>query len=93
MEEILRKHIERIVGLTDEEFAFVVKHFALKKFRKNEFLIQPGENVRYFYFVISGLLKLGYPDDLGKSTLFLLPWRIGGKLISRRCSIRKQKQP
>jgi CRP-like cAMP-binding protein len=66
MEEILRKHIEKIVGLTDEEFTFVISHFAVKSFRKNEFLIRPGENVRYFYFVISGLLKLGYPDDLGK---------------------------
>ncbi len=63
---ILRKHIEKIVPLTDEEFAFVLSHFTSKKFKKNQFLIREGEPVTFSYFVVSGLLKLVYTDDSGK---------------------------
>jgi len=66
MEEILRQHIEKIVPLTDDEFAFTIGHFIQKRYKKNEYLIKQGESVKYFYFVISGLLKLAYPDDSGK---------------------------
>jgi len=66
MQEKLREHIEKIVPLTDEEFAFVLRHFTVKKFKKHQFLIQVGEAVKYYYFVVSGLLKLVYTDDVGK---------------------------
>lgn len=66
MHEILRKHIEKIVPLSDEEFTFVRSHFTLKKFKKHQFLIQEGEAVKYYYFVVSGLLKLVYTEDTGK---------------------------
>lgn len=66
MQANLREHIQKIVALTDEEFAFVASHFTTKKFKKNEFLIQNGESVPYVFFVISGLLKLVYNDESGK---------------------------
>lgn len=66
MHDKLRAHIEKIVPLSDEEFAFLRTHFTVKKFKKHQFLIQEGEPVKYFYFVISGLLKLVYTDDTGK---------------------------
>lgn len=66
MHNKLREHIERIVPLSDDEFAFVLNHFTLKKFKKHQFLIQEGEIVKYHYFVLSGLLKLVYTDDTGK---------------------------
>jgi len=66
MEEKLRKHIEKIIPLTDDEFAFILTHFTIKKFKKHQFLIQEGEAVKYYYFVVSGLLKLVYTDDTGK---------------------------
>ncbi|RTQ50924.1 Crp/Fnr family transcriptional regulator [Hymenobacter gummosus] len=66
MQQQLRAHIERIVPLTDDEFAFVGSHFTARTFRRHQFLIQPGEPVRYFYFVVQGLLKLVYTDDTGK---------------------------
>lgn len=65
MQEILRHHIEKVVPLSDEEFAFVSAHFTIKKFKKHEFLIQEGEAVKYSYFVVSGLLKLVHTDDMG----------------------------
>lgn len=67
MEEILRKHIEKIVPLTDEEFAYVLSHFSTKKFKKYQYLIQVGDPVKYHYFVVSGLLKLVYTDDTAKA--------------------------
>jgi CRP-like cAMP-binding protein len=62
----LREHIEKIVPLSDDEFAFVCTRFTIKKFKKHQFLVQEGEAVKYFYFVVSGLLKLVYTDDTGK---------------------------
>ncbi len=66
MQEKLRQHIEKIVLLTDEEFAFVRAHFTIKNYKKREFLIQQGESVPYAYFVVSGLLMLVYNDASGK---------------------------
>ncbi|MGF7038419.1 Crp/Fnr family transcriptional regulator [Mucilaginibacter lappiensis] len=66
MQDKLREHIEKIVPLSDDEFAFVCTHFTVKKFKKHQFLIQQGEAVKYHYFVVSGLLKLVYTDDTGK---------------------------
>ncbi|KOP37506.1 Crp/Fnr family transcriptional regulator [Flavobacterium sp. WLB] len=63
MQEKLREHIEKIIKLTDEEFSFISQHFITKKFKKHQFLIQEGDDVKYAYFVISGLLKLVYTDE------------------------------
>lgn len=62
MHQNLRKHIESVVKLTDEEFELIGSHFTVKTFKKHQFLVQPGEKVRYNYYVISGLLKLVYTD-------------------------------
>jgi CRP-like cAMP-binding protein len=66
MQKQLRRHIEKIVPLTDEEFAIIWPHFRYKKYLKHQFLIQEGEAVKYNYFVLSGLLKLVYTDDTAK---------------------------
>lgn len=66
MNEKLREHIEKIVPLTNDEFAFVCEHFTSKKFKKHQFLIQKGDTATHSYFVISGLLKLVYTDENAK---------------------------
>jgi CRP-like cAMP-binding protein len=66
MQEKLRKHIEKIIPLTDDEFAFVLSHFTTKTYKKRKFLFQKGESVKFAYFVVSGLLMLVYNDALGK---------------------------
>lgn len=66
MQASLREHIEKLIPLTDEEFAFVNSHFTSKKFKKHQFLIQEGNPVPYSYFVVSGLLKLVHTDANGK---------------------------
>ncbi|WP_035360403.1 Crp/Fnr family transcriptional regulator [Dyadobacter alkalitolerans] len=59
----LRQHIEKLVPLTDEEFAFVEQHFVCRKFKKHQFMVQCGELVPYNYFLLSGLTKLVYTDE------------------------------
>lgn len=60
---LLRKHIGKIVALTDEEFLFVKKCFIYKKNTKSECIFKEGEQVKYIYFVLSGLLKLYYTEE------------------------------
>lgn len=66
MHDKLREHIEKIIPLSDDEFAFVRTHFTIKRFKKYQFLVQEGGVAKYNYFVVSGLLKLVYTDDTGK---------------------------
>ena len=67
MQQQLREHLERIVALTDEEFARVLAQFTSRQFRKRQFLIREGERVRELYFVVQGLLKLVHTDAAGKA--------------------------
>jgi CRP-like cAMP-binding protein len=67
MEDILRKQIEKIVPLTDEEFRFVLAHFTARTFRKHQYLVQAGDPAPNDHFVAKGLLKSFYIDDLGKT--------------------------
>lgn len=67
MEEILRKQIEKIVKLTDEEFSFVLTHFTARSFRKHQYVVQAGDAAPNDHFVVKGLLKSFYIDDLGKT--------------------------
>jgi CRP-like cAMP-binding protein len=62
----LRDQIEEIVPLTNEEFSFILSLFTTKKFKKKQFLFQEGENVKYAYFIVSGLLKLTFTTDAGR---------------------------
>lgn len=63
MAEKLRKHIEKIVQLTDEEFEEALSYFTIVDFKKNQFIFEKGEKVKHIYFVSSGLLKLLYYDS------------------------------
>lgn len=63
---MLRRHIEQVVPLSDEEFALVQRHFTIRSCPKDGLLITKGEPVRYVYLVITGLLKLVYDDNKGR---------------------------
>ena len=67
MQEILRRQIEKIVQLTDEEFRFVLSHFTARTFRKHQYAVQAGSPAPNDHFVVKGLLKSYYVDDLGKT--------------------------
>jgi CRP-like cAMP-binding protein len=62
----LRRHFEKITPLTDEEFDYIYSHFAIKKCKKHQFVIQEGDTVTNDYFVVKGLLKAYHVDKEGK---------------------------
>ena len=66
MSEALRRQIETIVALTDEEFAIALSHFEAKNFRKHQFPVQEGNNVRHDFFIVSGLTQSFHLDETGK---------------------------
>jgi CRP-like cAMP-binding protein len=66
MHEVLRKHIEKIVELTEEEAALILSHFTLKTYKKHQFMTQEGDMVKFNFFIVSGLTKLVYNDGDGK---------------------------
>lgn len=66
MNENLKKHIEKIVILSVDELKQISSLFSEKKYKKNQFLIKEGDMVNEAYYIVSGLVKLNYTDDLGK---------------------------
>lgn len=62
----LRRHIEKIIPLTDQEFDYILAHFTTKKLKKHQFLIQAGDYVQNDYLVIKGLLKAYHTNKEGK---------------------------
>lgn len=62
----LRKHIEEITPVTDEEFEFIKTFFTLKRVKKHQYLIQEGEQANYEYLILSGIFRMFYIDDEGK---------------------------
>lgn len=66
MYDKLRAHIEKVVPLTDEEFAFVTTHFTTKHYKKRQFIFEEGDPVPDSYWVVSGLLMLAYRDEAAR---------------------------
>ena len=66
MSEILRRQIENITPLTDQEFDYILSHFTFKKLNKHQVLIQEGYVVQNYYFVINCFLKSSYLNQEGK---------------------------
>lgn len=62
----LRKHIEKITPLSDQEFDYILSHFIAKKLKKHQFLVQEGNAVQQDFFVVKGLLKASFTNDDGK---------------------------
>ncbi len=66
MSHPLRRHIEKITPLSDEEFAYILSHFAPKRLRKHQFLIQDTTPVTHEFFVVKGCLRAYNMDKTGK---------------------------
>jgi CRP-like cAMP-binding protein len=66
VEDILRRQIEKIVKLTDDEFQFALSHFSVKKFKKHQYVLQAGNPAPNDHFVVRGLLRSFYLDEAGK---------------------------
>jgi len=64
--EKLRKHIEEIIPVTDEEFESIKPFFTIRRVLKNQYLIQQGDDAKYEYIIMSGIFRVFYLDEDGK---------------------------
>jgi len=62
----LLNYISQYVSLTEEEQTIVQSKFKLRKYLKNQFLVQNGDVCQFESFVVSGCLKTFYIDDSGQ---------------------------
>lgn len=62
----LRKHIEEVTPISDEEFEHIKAFFTLKRVKKHQYLIQEGDMAPYEYLILSGIFRMFYLDDAGK---------------------------
>lgn len=60
--DFLRKHIEEIVKISDEEFEIIKTYFEKIRLRKKQFLIQENQNVEHIYLTKEGFLKSSFYD-------------------------------
>jgi CRP/FNR family transcriptional regulator, anaerobic regulatory protein len=63
--EKLRKHINEIIPISDDEFEFIKTFFTIKKVLKNQYLINQGDEVKYEYIIMSGIFRVFYLDENG----------------------------
>lgn len=66
MKEKLRKQIEEISPLTDQEFEYIADHFEERHFKKHQFVVQEGMAVPNDFWVVEGCLKAFVIDSDGK---------------------------
>ncbi|MCI9845502.1 Crp/Fnr family transcriptional regulator [Flavobacterium pectinovorum] len=66
MQQTLQGHINKIVQISNEEFAEMESFFLKKSFKKDEYLAQAGKTAKYEYFVLSGLVFASHLNDKGK---------------------------
>lgn len=64
--EKLRKHIEEIVPVSDEDFQLIKSYFTLRKIKKHQYLLQEGEPVIFEYLILSGVFRMFYLDTNGR---------------------------
>jgi CRP/FNR family transcriptional regulator, anaerobic regulatory protein len=62
----LRKHIEEITPLSDEEFDYIKTFFTLKKVKKHQYLLQEGDTAPLEYLILSGIFRMFHLDNDGK---------------------------
>ena len=65
MAESFKKHIEKFVRISDEEFLDVLSFFQTQAVRKKENLLMEGSVCKYHYFVLKGCLRKFFVNEKG----------------------------
>lgn len=82
--ENYKKHLQNIIQLTDEQWNDLEKILVEKHFKKNEFIMVPGEYSEDYYFVESGVIRSYTIDENGKE--HVLQFGVENWLVSDRNS-------
>lgn len=64
-----RRFIEKLVPLTDEEWADVESRLHTLSYKKDEFITREGDTEKYLYFITTGVHRLYYLDQAGNESI------------------------
>jgi CRP-like cAMP-binding protein len=76
----LHKHLEQNLRLKEDQWVELENLFSIKKFKKGETFIHPGDPVLEFGFVLKGLFKLSYINRQNEENI--KSFRIENQLIT-----------
>lgn len=82
----LRSFIEQYSPLTEEDWKYIQSFFEPQAFQRNQFILEPGQTCRYFYFMEEGLIRFFYlldGDDITK-TFAIAPYCFTAKTSFRK---------
>lgn len=67
-DELLKHYIEKydIEKIFDDE---IIKYVQLHFYEKDEYILEAGETLEYYYLLVDGKIKIYYPFENGKSML------------------------
>jgi CRP-like cAMP-binding protein len=74
MLDILFKHIEEKVSLTEGDRELIQSFFTVRRLRKRQYLLQEGDICHYMAFVASGLLRSYNVDAKGDEHMSVFGW-------------------
>ncbi|SFF34621.1 Crp/Fnr family transcriptional regulator [Pedobacter antarcticus] len=74
MIDILFKHIQDKVSLTEMDKELIKPFFIEKKLRRKQYLLQEGDVCKYLSFVASGLIRTYNVDEKGDEHMSVFGW-------------------
>jgi CRP-like cAMP-binding protein len=85
----LQQHITKFVAVSDQEFDLIVSHARKRTLKKNQLLLQAGDQCLSDFFILDGCVKQYYVDDNGRE--HVLQYAFPGWWISDWYSILHNK--
>lgn len=65
MPHSFKRHIEKFVPVSDEDFLGILAHFEELPVKKKDNLLTGGQVCRHYYFVITGCLRMYFVNEKG----------------------------
>lgn len=69
MKKKFRKHIEKIISLTDEEYDYIFSHFEPRIINRKDLLVEKDTYVDCVFWVVEGVFEASYIDQNGKRNI------------------------
>lgn len=63
--EPFKQHLDKFIGIDDEEFASVISYFQVLEVKKKQELMSEGEICRSMFFVVKGCLRKFFINEKG----------------------------
>jgi len=74
MIDVLFRHIEKKITLTDGDKEIIKTFFVSKSLRKRQYLLQEGDICKHLTFIAKGLLRTYNVDDKGDEHMSVFGW-------------------